>query len=296
MNRSLEVLKDIYKPYRYTIKGNVTLLETTSGDFIIKPKTKDIPELYQYLLSRNFDNFPSIIDASRSDVYVYQRVVDTKMAIEQKCDDLIDLISSLHNKTSYYKEVSEDSYKAIYEDIHSNILYLRNYYSAMYDSFFKEIYMRPSSYLFMRNFSKLMNSLDFCERELDSWYELIQGEAKIRVAVVHNNLEFDHFIKGEKDFLISWDQYKIDTPIIDIVGLYRKEYLHINFEKGLERYMSLYPLLPHEEKLLFILLAMPFKIEEEKKELEQCREIRKKFDYVFKTEDLLRPYYATKEE
>ena len=36
MNRSLEVLKAIYKPYRYTIKGKVTILETSSGDFIIK--------------------------------------------------------------------------------------------------------------------------------------------------------------------------------------------------------------------------------------------------------------------
>ena len=29
MNRSLEVLKAIYKPYRYTIKGKATVLETT---------------------------------------------------------------------------------------------------------------------------------------------------------------------------------------------------------------------------------------------------------------------------
>ena len=45
MNKSLEILKAIYKPYRYTIKGKTTILETTSGDFIIKPKNKDMNEL-----------------------------------------------------------------------------------------------------------------------------------------------------------------------------------------------------------------------------------------------------------
>ena len=43
MNKSIEVLKSIYKPYRYTIKGKSTILETTCGDFIIKPKNKDKP-------------------------------------------------------------------------------------------------------------------------------------------------------------------------------------------------------------------------------------------------------------
>lgn len=296
MNRSLEVLKSIYKPYRYTIKGKVTLLETTSGDFIIKPKNKEIPELYSYLLSRNFDNFPELIDASRSDVNVYAYLEGTKMPDEQKCDDLIDLIASLHNKTSYFKEVSEDTYKAIYEDIDGNISYLKNYYDTMYEINFKEIYMRPSTYLFMRNYSKINDGLDFCKRELDEWYEIVKNESKIRVSVLHNNLELDHFIKSNKDYLISWDNYKIDTPILDIVNLYKKEYLKINFEEALARYMSLYPLLEHEKKLLFILIALPNEIKEEKREFDRCKEIRKNLDYIFKTEDLIRPYYSTQEE
>lgn len=296
MNRSLEVLKSIYKPYRYTIKGKVTLLETTSGDFIIKPKKKEIPELYSYLISRGFDNFPNIIDGSRSDVNVYEYLEGVNMPIEQKCDDLIDLISSLHNKTSYFKEVSEDTYKAIYEAINGNIAYLKNYYDTMYEMNFSEVYMRPSTYLFMRNYSKVNAALDFCKSELDNWYELVRSESKNRVAVVHNNLELDHFIKKDKDYLISWDNYKIDTPILDIVNLYKKEYLKVNFEEVLSRYMSLYPLLEHEKKLLFILITLPPEIKPEKREFDKCKEIRKVLDYVFKTENLIRPYYATNEE
>ena len=63
MNRSLDILKAIYKPYRYTIKGKATILETTSGDFLIKEKNKDLNELYNYLISRGFDNFPKLIDS-----------------------------------------------------------------------------------------------------------------------------------------------------------------------------------------------------------------------------------------
>ena len=50
MNNSLEILKNIYKPYRYTLKGNVTVLETMNGDFIVKKKTNDIKAIYNYLI------------------------------------------------------------------------------------------------------------------------------------------------------------------------------------------------------------------------------------------------------
>ena len=293
MNRSLEVLKAIYKPYRYTLKGKATLLETTSGDFIIKPKNKDVNELYNYLISRGFDSFPKLIDASRKDVYVYEYIESIRMPKEQMCDDIIDLITSLHNKTSYFKEVSEDTYKAIYEDIKSNINYLKNFYDTLFELGFKEIYSSPSNYLFLRNYSKINAALDFCNKELDEWYELIKGETKTRVAVVHNNLSLDHYLKGQKEVLISWDDYLIDTPIIDLVKLYKKEYLNMNFAEVLERYMAKFPLLEYEKKLLFILIALPPEIKKSPTIFEQCQRNSRVIDYVFKTEELIRPYYNT---
>ena len=295
MNRSLEILKAIYKPYRYTLKGKATLLETTSGDFIIKPKKKDVNELYNYLISRGFDNFPKLIDASRRDVNVYEYVESIRMPKEQMCDDIIDLIASLHNKTSYFKEVSEDTYKAIYEDIKSNVSYLKNYYDTMFEIAFNEIYSSPSNYQLLRNFSKINAALDFCEKELDEWYELIKGETKTRVAVVHNNLALDHYLRGNKEVLISWDDYLIDTPVIDLVKLYKSEYLNMNFAEALERYMYKFPLLEYEKKLLFILITMPPEAKKYDTELLQCRENNKVIDYVFKTEDLIRPYYNKEE-
>lgn len=291
MNKSLEILKAIYKPYRYTLKGKTTLLETTSGDFIIKPKKKNISELYTYLLSRGFVNFPKLIDSSRQEVNVFEYVESITMPKEQMIDDIIDLIASLHNKTSYFKEVSEDTYKAIYEDIKSNIEYLKNYYNTLFDIGFEQIYPSPDNYQLLRNFSKINAALDFCEKELDNWYDLIKGETKIRVAVVHNNLALEHYLKGSKEVLISWDDYLIDTPIIDIVKLYKKEYQTINFSETLERYFYKFPLLEHEKKLLFILFTLPPEAKKCPNSFLQCRENNRVIDYIFKTEELIRPYY-----
>ena len=296
MNRSLEILKTIYKPYRYTIKGKATILETTSGDFIIKEKKKDLNELYNYLISRGFDNFPKLIDSSRRDVNVFEYVESIRMPREQMCDDIIDLIASLHNKTSYFKEVSEDKFKSIYEDIKSNISYLKNYYDTLFEMRFSEEYMSPATYQLMRNFYKINAALDFCDREIDEWYNLVKSETKIRVSVVHNNLSIEHYLKGNKEVLISWDNYLIDTPIIDIVKLYKNEYLNMNFSEILERYFYKFPLLNYEQKLLFVLITLPPEIKESDTVFNACRENNKVIDYVFKTEDLIRPYYTEEEE
>ena len=293
MNKSIEVLKSIYKPYRYTIKGKSTILETTCGDFIIKPKNKDINELYTYLTNRGFMNYPKIIDSSRDEVNVFEYVEDIKLPKEQKCDDLIEIIASLHNKTSYFKEVSEDKFKSIYEDIKSNISYLSNYYNTLYEIGFNEVYASPSNYIFMRNYFKMNAALEYANSELDNWYSLVTNETKIRVCLIHNNLELNHLLNNK---LISWDNYMIDTPVIDIVKLYKNEWKNINFSEILERYIYKFPLLDYEKKLLFILISMPPQIKKSNNEFEKCKVISEVMDYVFKTEELIRPYNTKQEE
>lgn len=293
MNKSIEVLKSIYKPYRYTIKGKSTILETTCGDFIIKPKNKDINELYTYLTNRGFMNYPKIIDSSRDEVNVFEYVEDIKLPKEQKCDDLIEIIASLHNKTSYFKEVSEDKFKSIYEDIKSNISYLSNYYNTLYEIGFNEVYASPSNYIFMRNYFKINAALEYSNSELDNWYSLVTNETKIRVCLIHNNLELNHLLNNK---LISWDNYMIDTPVIDIVKLYKNEWKNINFSEILERYIYKFPLLDYEKKLLFILISLPPQIKKSDNEFEKCKVISEVMDYVFKTEELIRPYNTKQEE
>ncbi len=295
MTRSLEVLKDIYKPLKYTIKGKTTILETTSGNFIVKEKTNDLKELYKYLESRSFNYFPKLIDASRKDVNVFEYIREIQTPEEQKAQDLVDLVSLLHNKTSYFKEVSEDKYQEIYESILGNINHLNEYYNNIYDIYFLEEFLSPDKYMLMRNMYKIFASLGFCENELNNWYDLVKNEKKQRVSVVHNNLETSHFIKSEKDYIVSWDKTKVDTPILDIINFYKKEFFNYDFSVLLKQYLERFSWSEAELKLFFIIISLPPKIELSDDIFENCKNIRYDLDYIFKTEELTRPYY-TKDE
>ena len=296
MNNSIEVLKQIYKPYRYTLKGNVTLLHTTSGDFVIKKKNNDIKSIYSYLKSRNFDYFPNLIDDSRSDVNVFEYVEEVSMPEEQKAQDLINTVSLLHNKTTYYKVVSEDTFKSIYESIKSNIDYLQKYYDDLINKIKTVEYMSPSQYLIIRNSSKIFSALNFCYQELNNWFNSVSGENKQRVALIHNNLSLDHFIKNEKDYLISWDRSKIDSPVLDLINFYNNNFFDLDFETLFNMYLNKYPLNENEKKLLFVVISLPKKIEIKDNEFDTCIVVRNVLDYLFKTEELIRPYYSINQE
>lgn len=296
MTRSLDVLKDIYKPLKYTLKGKITILETTSGNFVVKEKNNDIRELYKYLESRSFNYFPKLIDDSRKDVNVFEYISGTQMPEEQKAQDLVELVSLLHNKTSYFKEVSEDKYQEIYENVLGNINHLNEYYNSIYDIYFLEEFLSPDKYMLMTNMYKIFASLGFCENELNNWYDLVRNEKKQRVSVVHNNLETNHFIKAEKDYIISWDKFKVDTPILDIINFYKKEYLNYDFSVLLKQYLERYSWSEAELKLFFIIISLPPKIELSEDIFENCKNIRYDLDYIFKTEELTRPYYTKDEE
>lgn len=294
MNK-LESLKSLYKPYRYTIKGSCTILETTSGNFVIKkkPKNKDLPSIFNYLKSRNFDYFPNIYGDSRDDAYVYEYVEDEDVINPQKSEDLINLVGLLHSKTSFNKEVSEEVYKAIYEDIKNNILYLKDYYLKYYELFIKEIYMSPSKYQFVRNYSKINSALNFSENELDNWYSLVSNKKNERISLIHNNLSLEHYIRSDKDYLISWDKAKFDTPVLDLVHLYQNNFWELEFSTIYQKYLGVASLSEHEQKLFFVLISLVPEIKFTNNEFESCKEMRKQLDYIYKTEAFLKPYYFT---
>lgn len=297
MNRSLQVIRDIYKPYRYTIKGKVSILETTSGTIVVKESERDLQEVCRYLNSRNFTLFPKLIDDSRVGIHVFPFIVDTKIPSEQKAQDMMDIIASLHLKTTYYKTVSQDTYQEIYEMVESNIVYLQQYYEGWFDLYFQEVYHAPSHYFFMRNVSKILASLSFAKQELDDWFSIVRDSEKQRVCFIHNNLSLDHYLKGEdQDYFISWDQSKIDSPVLDLLGFYQKEYFDLDFQSLFTRYQEKFPWNEGEKKLFFVLISLPKKVTFTDSEFENCRMLRECLDYLYKTESLVRPYYAIEQK
>ena len=290
---SLDLINKLYKPYRITKVSSATIIDSTEGKFVIKPKgDNDLKELFLYLKSRGFEAVPKLVDDSRSDVNIFEYIESANYPNEQKGMDLINLVAHLHKSTSFNKEVREDKFKTIYEDIKNNLIYYKNEYEHMISSIEEEIFMSPSSYLFIRNSSKLLAEIKFCETKLDDWYETVKNKRESRVCLIHNDLSLNHYLNGESEALISWEKAKMDSPILDIYKLYLKEWNTLEFSSILKNYLKKNPLDKEELDLLLIMLCMPREIKSSKNELKSCEIIGNSIDYVIKTEELVRPYYT----
>jgi len=289
---SIEVLSKIYKPYKVSVKGKIKIFNCSCGNYVIKDKCdRNIKELYRYLSSRSFNYFPKLVEDNRSDINVFEYVEDFSIDSEQKLYDLVKLVSLLHNKTSYYKEITKDKIKNIYESLLGRVLFLEDNLNKIIFEAEDELFISPSFNLLLNNSSKIFESLSFIKNEIEEWYKLSENDTKTRVVLVHNNLDLDHYIKNEDDYLISWDNYIIDTPIIDIVKLYKKIYLLMDFTEPLKIYLSEFELLDKEKKLLYIMLVMPDELILTNDEIKNVYIVRKYLDYVFKTENLIKNIY-----
>ena len=290
---SIDILTKIYKPYKVSVKGNTKIFNCTTGNYVIKnKKDKNIKELYKYLNSRSFKYYPKLIEDNRDEVNVFEYVEDNSIDNEQKLMDLINLISLLHSKTSYYKEITNDKIKEIYEELLGRVEYMEEYFNKIIFEIEDNVFPSPSGNLILINSNKIFSSLIFLKKEIEEWYKISMDSNKMRVSIVHNNLELDHYIKNEKEYLISWDNYIIDSPILDIVKLYKNVYLTMEFSNPLKLYMDKFPLNEDEKKLLFIMLVMPDEINLTDNEIKNIAIVRKYLDYIYKTENLIRPYYS----
>lgn len=279
-------------PKSYQKNGKATIINTKNGKYVIKNKNRDNNDILKYLLSRNFDYFPKILSNSTDDYELTEYVEDIDMPEEQKMMDMIDLIALLHSKTTYYKEVDIDDFDKIYDDINNNIMYLYNYYNDIMTIIENKIIYSPSEYLLARNISIIFDTLKFESDLLNKWQELVKEKRKQRYVVIHNNLDIDHFLKEQNNYLISWDKSKIDLPIYDLYKLYKRNNLNYDFETLLKRYERTYPLLEEEKLLFHILILLPDKIEFNDNEFEMCKRISDVIDNLYKTKDYVLPYYS----
>jgi len=203
------------------------------------------------------------------------------------------VVASLHNKTVYFKKTKLDDYKEIYENIDNNLTYLSTYYNALFLKNLSYEYQSPDKYLFCRNYSKYINSIKFCKDKLDSWYEKVKDKDKVRVSVIHNNLAMEHFLYALRNSsLISWDNYKIDTPVLDFVTLFHNEYLNADFSAYLEHYFNAFELNDDEKDLLFILLNIPINLQKNDNIQKNTINVHNNILYLLKAEKLTKEYYS----
>lgn len=268
------------------IKKGVKII---NNNYVIKKKISNIDSTFNYLLSRSFDYFPRIIKENDDEIF-YEYIDEVNVPLEQKITDLMNVLSLLHSKTTFYKEIDLDYYKYLYEDILGEIDDIYNYYNNLINIINGTVYMSPSDYLIARNISIINNALEYAKENIIYWYDLIKGKRKMRVSLIHNNLEIDHFLKNDRSYLVSWDKSKIDMPIYDLVNLYKRHYLNFDFISTFKTYFSKYPFLEEEMILFLSILSIPSKIVYDDSEYKMVLNIRRVLDYVYKTSLLVQEF------
>lgn len=280
-------------PHEYEKIGNATIVKTNKGKYVYK-KSHINKKIISYLKSRNFNYMPKIYE---NENYLLTDYIESyEIPKEQKIIDLIKLTALLHSKTTHYREIDQDEYEKIYEDIDNNINYLYSYYTDIIAIIESKVYPSPSEQLISRNISKIYETIEKNKKMLDHWHISIKEKTKERNVVLHNNLNLDHFIRNKSSYLISWEKSKIGTPIFDIYKLYKLYVLDFDFKSLLEIYESNYPLKKDEKELFFIMISLPDIIKMDGKEYEKCYEISKMLDKIYKTEKLISPKTSKERE
>ena len=155
------------------------------------------------------------------------------------------------------------------------------------ESIEEEVYMSPSHYLFARNYSVIDSSLKYAKSELDKWYKKVENKTKERVCTNHNNLSLEHFIYRDKGYLLSFDNYLVDTPILDLYKFYRKEGYKLDFNYLLDVYSENLTLLEEERMLFNVLISIPPKIEMIKNEYYNTINISDSLKYIYSGIDVV---------
>ena len=263
---------------KYQEKGNTIIIDTNRGRYIVKDnKYTDKEKLFDYLDSRSFKNYLRPV-FSNSDYDVYDYIEEFSVPFEERAVDIINIISFLHNKTTFYRTINLDKIKKTYEELTNKIDDLNNYYHNLQDNIEQIEIMAPSDYLIIRNCSFIYSNLRFCKDSLNKWYKIVSSKQKERVVTLHNNLKLDNILEGHEKLLISWDRSFKANPIYDLYNLFNNSYNIVDFESLYKIYLSKYPLLEEEQLLFFVLISMPRKINLEEDEIKQCISIRKDLD------------------
>lgn len=244
---------------KVTIKGTATIIYTPLGQFVIK--NNNGLKIYNYLLSRSFDYFPKIIDYD-DDVILFEYIENIEYDLSEKAQDFVKLLSFLHSKTSFFKETDIDEYKKIYEDTKYRIISLLNYYNNLTNIIESHEYMSPSEYLLIKNISIILSALNFCQIELDEWFNIVKSKNKKRVVTLFNNIDLSNLLKSKDNiYFIGLDKTCVSIPVYDLYNFYNKYSNDFDFSTLLTLYEKIFPLNEEEKKLLFILISIPSKIE-----------------------------------
>ena len=269
---------------KYELINNAIIYTKNNDKYVLKEYKNNLSYIYNYLKTRNYTYIPNIV--FYDDGYTYKYLNDYNIPNDKKMYDIIKITALLHSKTVYFKEVSLDYIKSIYEDILSKIDNTFKFYDNLIDKVETKEFTSPSAYLLLRNCTMIYSCLNFSKEKLESWYESVKNKNKIRVSVIHNNLNTDHIIEEEKPVLISWDNAKIDMPIYDFIKLYKRTYDKYDYISLFKEYNKIFSLTDDEKTLLFVNIFIPDIIDLNKSEFYETIKLTEIFNYLSVSNEL----------
>lgn len=260
MKNSFNVLTSLYsfdiRSYKYLNK--VCLIDTDKGKYILKKKKEDSHDVFDYLLSRNFDFFLYPEDVRLDDTLIYSYIEEIDIPDSEKAVDLMNIMASLHNKTTSFSKFSMDKIKAIYEEKVASFEHLFNYYNDLEESISMKVYPAPWEYNLLINISKIYNSLIYGRQLIENWYSSVKDNSQERVVFLHNHISLDHFLVGREEKLINFDYANHGCPIYDFLYFYKKHFKDLDMISLFSIYQSRYSYSFSELLLFFVeLLDIP---------------------------------------
>ena len=260
------------KPIKYQKNNSIYIIDTKDNKYVIKKTNKDI---YNYLINRNYNILPKIIYLD--DYIIYEYEDEFISPNEEKILDIIYLVSLLHKKTAYQKNITENDIKQIYEDIVGNINFLKIYYDVLMTNIESKEIMNPAEYYLARNISLILLSLDKTLKNINDWYKNNKAKTSIRYTMNHNNLNTNHIINNH---LISFEHAKENLPIYDLYALYKHTYNKTNWYDLYTKYNKEFKLEEDEEILFLTLILIPSKIEFKQNEFENTLIVQEEIEYL----------------
>ena len=257
--------------------GKVTIIYKEEEIKVKKEKRKDLKNLFNYFENRNIIIHPKLIDEdSNYEYYEYFNSINNDEAYK----NIGKTLGDLHYRTSMIKKISKRKHKDVYEKIIDNIDSIKEEYTKRIEKIDKERYMSPSDYLLARNYTIIYQTIIKSEKNINSWYNIVKDKEEERVVVVHNNLKRNNIHSTPNTILTGWDNYIIDTPVLDIYKLYKNEYKEIDIIKTIKDYSEENELTKEDKLLLKALIYILPTTNNKKNELEKIKTIKELLYYI----------------
>ena len=262
-----------------------------NDEYIIKNE-EDLTDLYKYLDSKKFSNYVPIID--NKDNYSKYKYIDS---INYNNEDLalsgIKVLAELHKKTSYNKEVNIDKINDIYCSLKAYINYVLDYYKNIINNILLIEYPFSSDLLLINNYYKIN---EMCNKSLDlleKWLLNNTNNDK-RFVLNHGNLSLEHILINDKTYFISWSKSSFDSPVLDLINFYKNTWDKTEFDYILKDYLNIFELTENELILLCINISIPPIFIDSKSEFIRTKNVANILKYLYKTDNLIRPYCSNK--